>query len=158
MGSKYFPLTIYLTESWHGNAPQIMRRHYCSVPFCHLLLVSLHATSHVASNSTVIRHIVTLDAAVQARNAGLADKVTILERQVSEQQQVHEAATAREAQLETQSRDQQALIGRLEDDLASSRCFFGPGKVFCRLAIACASPAKTSAKSSFKLMMLLEPL
>ncbi|KAK9849137.1 hypothetical protein WJX84_006719 [Apatococcus fuscideae] len=57
---------------------------------------------------------------LQERNLGLADKVTTLERQINEQQQKQETTAAQEARLEAQCNEQQALIGRLEEDLTSS--------------------------------------
>lgn len=59
---------------------------------------------------------------MQERNAALADKKTILERQISEHHEKHEALAAQKAKLEAQNHQQQALISSLEEDLASSRC------------------------------------
>ena len=59
---------------------------------------------------------------VQERNAALADKKTILERQISEHHEKQEVLAAQKAKLEAQSHQQQALISSLEEDLASSRC------------------------------------
>ena len=58
---------------------------------------------------------------MQARNAALADKVTRLERQITEQQRHQDALAADRVKLEAQSQQQQVLISRLEEDLATSR-------------------------------------
>ena len=69
-------------------------------------------------------------ALMQERNTALADKKTMLERQMCEQIEKQEALAAQKAKLEAQSHQQQALISSLEEDLASSRYSAAPEMIY----------------------------